>query len=330
MKLYKIALSGGPCAGKTTIMCKIEEYFTALGYKVILIEETATNYITHGMTKENFPSAYDFQQKIFTLQMTKEDVAGSDALDSGAEKILIVCDRGLPDNEGYLSPSDFYRLLRNNNITKQDILLRYDAIFYLETIAKTDPNKYREICKDTIRTESPEKACEIDEKLLFAWGDHPNFFCEESGKTLEEKTSDILKTLTDLLDEEPIVEKKRYVIQKPDPTIFDAKKQRICLYKVGENDSIYSISSDNSIRYKRIRDKGEEYIDGGRAADIIKSCGFSLRKIPFDRYAFFYDDNYMFVDIYDDLTNATLTVMKKTKGETKLPDGIKVIAPMIG
>lgn len=43
-----IVITGGPCAGKTTAKNWIFNYLTKLGYKVIFIDETATQMITGG------------------------------------------------------------------------------------------------------------------------------------------------------------------------------------------------------------------------------------------------------------------------------------------
>ena len=45
----KIVLTGGPCSGKTTSIQKIEEEFTQLGYKVIIVPEAAPILINSGI-----------------------------------------------------------------------------------------------------------------------------------------------------------------------------------------------------------------------------------------------------------------------------------------
>ena len=42
MLVSKICLTGGPCAGKSTALSKIERELTDLGYKVFIIDEVAT------------------------------------------------------------------------------------------------------------------------------------------------------------------------------------------------------------------------------------------------------------------------------------------------
>ena len=49
MKLSKIVITGGPCAGKTTAMSWIQNTFAQKGYTVLFVPETATELITGGV-----------------------------------------------------------------------------------------------------------------------------------------------------------------------------------------------------------------------------------------------------------------------------------------
>jgi putative protein kinase ArgK-like GTPase of G3E family len=46
--IYKIAITGGPCAGKSTSMEKIKTIFTAKGYRVLCVPETPTMVVYAG------------------------------------------------------------------------------------------------------------------------------------------------------------------------------------------------------------------------------------------------------------------------------------------
>jgi thymidylate kinase len=48
-KITKIVITGGPCAGKSTALSKIEKHFTGLGYRVIFVNEAATELILNGI-----------------------------------------------------------------------------------------------------------------------------------------------------------------------------------------------------------------------------------------------------------------------------------------
>ena len=49
MSVKRIVFTGGPCAGKTTLIEKTEEYLKEKGYKVIVVQETATQLLKSGI-----------------------------------------------------------------------------------------------------------------------------------------------------------------------------------------------------------------------------------------------------------------------------------------
>ena len=59
-KVYKIALTGGPCAGKTTALSWIDNYFSKKGYSVLFVSETATELITGGVSPWTCKTNFDF------------------------------------------------------------------------------------------------------------------------------------------------------------------------------------------------------------------------------------------------------------------------------
>ena len=42
VNITRILITGGPCAGKTTVMAAISQDLTQLGYKVLVVPEAAT------------------------------------------------------------------------------------------------------------------------------------------------------------------------------------------------------------------------------------------------------------------------------------------------
>ena len=59
----KIVLTGGPCAGKTTTITKVEEHLIEKGYHVLVLNECATELIKGGIRPFGYGavSVYDFQ-----------------------------------------------------------------------------------------------------------------------------------------------------------------------------------------------------------------------------------------------------------------------------
>ena len=102
VKITKIVLTGGPCAGKTTALTWINNYFRDRGYTVLFVPETATELISNGVAPWTCKSVYDYQLSQMTLQKTKEMLFEKAAKGMNAEKILIVCDRGMLDNKAFM------------------------------------------------------------------------------------------------------------------------------------------------------------------------------------------------------------------------------------
>jgi 6-phosphofructokinase len=68
----KIAITGGPCAGKTTAMQKIVQEFTEKGYKVFVVSEAATELINGGIRPfgDGALPMYEFQKCIIDMQLS--------------------------------------------------------------------------------------------------------------------------------------------------------------------------------------------------------------------------------------------------------------------
>ena len=112
MIMRKIVITGGPCAGKTTAMSWIQNEFTRRGYRVLFIPETATELISGGVAPWTLVSNEEYQKCQISLQKRKEEIFEQAAGKMGAEKVLIVCDRGVMDNRAYMNDLEFEKLPR--------------------------------------------------------------------------------------------------------------------------------------------------------------------------------------------------------------------------
>ena len=99
VKMNKIVLTGGPCAGKTTALSWINNYFSKRGYTVLFVPETATELISNGVAPWTCGTNYDYQKGQIKLQKVKEEIFEDASKTIKADKILIVCDRGILDNK---------------------------------------------------------------------------------------------------------------------------------------------------------------------------------------------------------------------------------------
>ena len=126
--IAKIALTGGPCAGKTTTISRIEEHLTDLGYHVLTINECATEIIRNGIRPfgEHAIGVYEFENEILNLQLFKEkrfiDFIKYYPDDT---KIILLCDRGSVDVCAYLGQENYEKMLKENNLKHEDLLNDY-------------------------------------------------------------------------------------------------------------------------------------------------------------------------------------------------------------
>ncbi len=215
VKITKIVLTGGPCAGKTTALNWIDNYFSKRGYRVLMIPETATQLIPNGVAPWTCGTNYDYQKCQAILQKTKEEVYDYAAGTMKDDKILIVCDRGMLDNSAYMKKAEFKRLLRELNTNEVKERDYYDAVFHLITAAKGKPEAYT-LENNKARSEGIAEAIELDDKIIAAWTGHPHLRVIDNSTDFEEKLERLLKEITSFLGEpEPFEIERKFLIEYP-------------------------------------------------------------------------------------------------------------------
>ena len=87
MEVTRIVITGGPCAGKSTAMSRIQEVFNQKGYRTIFIQETATELILAGINPVSCASNSDFQNCLLKLQVEKEKIYEEAVKKMDADKV---------------------------------------------------------------------------------------------------------------------------------------------------------------------------------------------------------------------------------------------------
>lgn len=199
----KIVLTGGPCAGKTTTISRIEEHLNEKGYHVLVLNECATELIKGGIRPfgENALSVYDFQNEVLNLQVYKEK-RYQDIIDKfdDSVKCILVSDRGVIDNKAYLGQELFDKLLEQNNVKEEDMLNEYDLVIHMITVASDIKNNYSN-STNTARFEDADEAIDLDKRTSDAWSKHPNMKVVPVTEILNDKIDIVLKHVDDLIEE---------------------------------------------------------------------------------------------------------------------------------
>ena len=149
-----------------------------------------------------------FQKMILDLQIAKE-LAFEIAAQAVEEDVVIIYDRGIMDNKGYLMKNlgqvvgriIFELMIRKYRLTEEKINNRYDAVIILETIAKIKEFSKKVENDNTKRIESGnEEAIEVDNNVTEAWKNNKNRIIIKATETPEEKRDLTLDTVRGILN----------------------------------------------------------------------------------------------------------------------------------
>lgn len=342
--VHKIVLTGGPCAGKTTMMNRIVSEFSEKGFKVIVCPEGATELIPNGiLPNSNGISMEQYQYLIIQKQLDKEALYDKivDMMDTG--DIIVMYDRGLLDGQCYVTPEFFQKVLDDFKLERMDVMGRYDAIIHLTTAAKTEGLYTTD--NNVARSENIEQAIDLDNKVLDSWMGHPHLRVIENFENFDDKIRKALGEIYSLIGEPtPIEIKKRYLVELPSVEDLDRCKaywSRILQF--------YLTSDDPSVE-RRVRRQGSKdtgHIFSYTEKEILSEMACSKRErkitireyeqyktevdtsIPLlvkTRHCFVYKGQYFKLDVYLGQDKAILELELTDKNQNvELPDFIKVI-----
>ena len=344
MKITKIVITGGPCGGKTTAMGKIQKKFSRAGYKVLFIAETATELITGGVAPWTLVSNEEYQKCQISLQKRKEEIYQTAAENMGAEKVLIVCDRGVMDNKAYMNDTEFKNVMQALGLNEVEERDQYDAVFHLTTAAKGAAEAYT-LANNNARTETPEQAIEVDDKLIAAWTGHPHFRVIDNSTSFKKKLDRLVMEIATVLGEPaPMMIERKFLIKYPDvekleqmPNCEKVEIIQTYLHSMGDSemrvrqrgrDGQYLFYwtekrriSDTARRETGRRISREEYISLLMQADPARR---PIRKI---RYCLTENSRYYEIDIFPEWEKQALMEIeqREEEEETVFPQDIQVI-----
>ena len=203
-KVVRIALTGGPCAGKSSALEHLIESATEEGFDILAAPEVATLYFNSSYQLPSALSAdfgeqlYMFQRNVLKLQLQMERCF-SDLGGSTGRPTIVVFDRGLLDCRAFLTEENWERGVRELNkeltngrpegsITNGYMNQRYDGVIHLVTAADGAEAHYKhgvvtdDSGRSVFRRETPAEAVEQDRKLEQAWASHPKQVVVRNGR----------------------------------------------------------------------------------------------------------------------------------------------------
>ena len=347
-RIVRIVLTGGPCAGKTTAMSWIQNSFRKMGWAVLFVDETAAQLISGGAAPWLCSSAREFQLQLLRLQLAKEAAFTGVARTMAAEKILIVCDRGAMDNRAYMTGEDFRWVLQTLGTGEVELRDQYDAVLHLVTAAKGAVKYYK---TSDVRKEPPEKAAELDNRLIAAWTGHPHLRVIDNSTGFEEKMRRLIQEIAAVLGEpRPLEIERKFLIRRPDP---QALLQRpncrpvdiVQTYLIPDGDAdevrIRQRGSDGHYVYWRTRKRKiggprrveeEERLTERQYLTLLTRADPACRPIRKQRYCLSENGLYYEIDLYPDWPDqAILEIELRDESQPVVfPEEIEVIREVTG
>ncbi len=249
-QITRIVLTGGPAAGKTTLISRIlKEFKSEDGWRVITIPETATEMIS-GFGIGPFPSCMsmeEFQYFVIEDQLHKERLALRAAETVPEEKVIIVYDRAVLDDKAYVSDESFAEILAHFGETEEGILTHYDAVLHLVSCAKGAEYAYN--YENAARYESIEDARRMDDQTLRAWKGHRSLHIIDNSVDFEDKINRAVAQIYRILGESaPEPGKHKFLVRMPDRGELTRKYGALPI----EMMQTYLLSSDPEVE-RRIR-----------------------------------------------------------------------------
>ena len=344
VEITKIVITGGPCAGKSTAMSRIQNAFAQMGYTVLFVSETATELITGGVAPWTCGTNGAYQKCQLRLQLDKEKVFEQAAKTMDAGKVLIVCDRGALDNKAYMDGLEFAQVLEYLGTNEIELRDNYDAVFHLVTAAKGAAEFYT-TANNAARTEKADEAAALDDKLISAWTGHPHLRVIDNSSDFEDKMKRLIAEISSFLGEpEPFEIERKFLIEYPDVKWLESipNCQRIEIIQT-------YLKSDNEDEI-RVRQRG---IDGHyiyfqttkhkvsslkrveierRLSEIeyirlLMNADTTRRQIRKDRYCLTYENQYFEIDVYPFWNDKAIAEIELSdeNADIKFPEQIKVI-----
>jgi hypothetical protein len=238
-----IAVTGGPCAGKSSGMAMLQRRLTERGFKVFVVPEVATILINGGLIFNDVISKQLFQRQVLLEQLQIEErfLEAAAKYGNAGHRVVILCDRGAMDGRAYQSEEEWLQLLSGLGLNEQMICEhRYIGVVHLRTCADgasasftLDNNPARAASNMT-----PELALELDRKTAVAWQRHPSQrFIENTGVTWPQKLQNLLDQVL-LLAEPGTVSAfavHKFVIEGIDEAILRSHVQSVMVVRILEN-----------------------------------------------------------------------------------------------
>lgn len=313
--VYRIVLTGGPCAGKTTALVRLSGYLSERGFRVYTVPEAATMLFVNGVAFSDFEgdeAVLSFQASVLDLQTTLENAFERVAISTKSPAVLL-CDRGALDGSAYMDRSLWLKLLSSRrdellssskklasagkDDRKQFVLTReikehegglleaalcerYDAVFHMVTAADGAERHYS-LENNAARSEAPEAARDADARTQRAWAPHPRHLIFDNSAVefgFEGKLQRVVEATARLvgLPVLPKSTRKFVLLSTPTPDVFVEHDVDFTAFDVTK--TFLKQSTQSSYSYVRLRSQGNSDSYGHATVNVDQTTGERIER----------------------------------------------------
>lgn len=323
--MVKVAITGGPCAGKSSSLSTLVEKLEERGYKVILVREAATKLISDGIIPGKNISILNFQSFVLDEQLHNEKIAcmAAEMYKSSYKDVIVLCDRGLADQMAYISRDEFELLLKERNMSISDTY-NYDCVLHLVTAADGAEDSYEWAGSENTdgvnmaRSETPEEAIKKDHMTQDAWVGSAHLRVIDNSTDFEKKKMRVLEEVFNVLGEPvPLEIERKFLIKMPTGndismlgytsksniiqtylTEKEAGVERRVRQRGTKEDGFNFYYTEKRTTGYGEREENEIKISAKEYVSLLTEADISLHQILKTRYCFLYRKRYFELDIY--------------------------------
>lgn len=340
--IHRIVLTGGPCAGKTTSLAAIRDYFTEKGFNVYTVPEAATVLFTNGVKPtDDEDELFDLQKHILGMQVFQQEIFNNLASLSGKPSIVL-CDRGHMDSKAFVSEESWWTLLDEVYETEGSLRdAHYDAVVHLVTAADGAEAAYS-LENNTARRESRIEAVIQDRRIKNAWTGHPHFTIIDNSTNFANKVKRVIKTISKIVGvPEPLEIERKYLVERQDMAEVQVREAKIVQIYLNDASRIRRREADG---YTAFTHTMKTRVDIGTSIEkerIISEREFEYLRNMHDphrepilkrRLSFVYENRQFELDIFSKKNGLQLmeVELNSIDEEVKLPPFVKVLQDVTG
>jgi CYTH domain-containing protein/thymidylate kinase len=315
MDVSVVVFTGGPCAGKSTILPIAKQWLEDRGCQVAVLSESATELITAGFNPvESWPTPYEFQSQLLLHQAAREEryIEMLRRSTSETRKVLL-CDRGALDGVAYVGRHALDIAAATKGLALDTLIQRYDLVIHLVSAACGAASFYT-TANNAARMETVEEAAVVDGKTQTAWLGHPHFTVIDNSTDFVGKVRRALRALARKLHlPEPLEVERKFLVHAmgalPEPTVrvditqtylrrIDPAIERRVRRRAINNVLSYFYTEKRQTDDPSARVEHERILTVEEYEVLLTERDLQLQTIEKTRYCFVYAGRQLELDVY--------------------------------